>query len=69
MEDKICPLMSRPIKAVGHMHRPTTEIEWVTCQKENCQLWSLVYTTETIQVSGCALEIVAHKTQDGKYAV
>lgn len=69
MPEKICPLMSRPIKAVGAYDQPITEIEWVSCQENNCQLWCLTYTTENTQISGCALEIAAHKTQDGKYAV
>lgn len=69
MGNKICPLMSRPIPTTGAYDQPTIETCWQDCQRENCQLWSQVYTTENLKISGCALEIAAHKTQDGRYAV
>jgi hypothetical protein len=69
VKEKICPLMNRSIPTVGAYDQPTIETNWVACEKENCQLWSQVYTIEGIPTSGCALEIAAHKTQDGKYAV
>jgi len=61
--------MSRPMQTTGRYDQKTTEMHWVSCEKENCQLWSQTYTTENIQISGCALEIAAHKNQDGKYGV
>lgn len=69
MSKKICPLMSRPLNAIGAYDQQVVETVWVDCQKEICQLWATVYTTEHIQIQGCSLELNAHKNQDGQYAV
>ena len=69
MAKKICPIMSRPMATVGAYDQPTISVEWVDCQENNCKLWSSVYTTENLPISGCSLELNAHKNQDGKYVV
>lgn len=69
MADKICPLMSRPIATKNDGDVARVGVEWVDCQKGNCQFWTQVYTTENSPLFGCALVMAAHKTQDGKYAV
>lgn len=61
--------MSRSVVGVGPYDQQITEVSWVSCEESNCQLWSTVYTTENRQIQGCSLELNAHKTQDGKYAV
>jgi len=69
MGKKICPIMSRPINNIGAYDQQQTEIWWVDCEENNCQLWGTVYTTENLPIQGCALELNAHKNQDGKYVV
>ena len=66
MDNKICPLMSGVFTEKSD-DRP--DVFFAECQEADCQLWSTVFTTEGIQISGCALEINAHKTQSGEYAV
>lgn len=69
MAKKICPIMSRPMAAVGAYDQSTIGVEWVNCQENNCHLWGKVYTTENTPIEGCSLELNAHKNQDGKYVV
>ena len=66
-ENKICPIMSRPI--ITYADYSAADLYEVICRKEDCMLWSLVYTTDKILISGCSFEIAAHKNQDGQYAV
>ena len=69
MEKKICPLMSRLVVIENAHGFDALEMHFADCGENNCQLWSSVYTTENTLISGCSIEIAAHKTQDGKYAV
>ena len=39
MENKICPILSRPIKMHSIEGGEVTEVKWVDCQEKNCALW------------------------------
>jgi len=69
---QICPIMSKPVVTSFNDECPdvmTAETVFVECQEDKCQLWGTVYTTERTRISGCSLEMAAHKNQDGLYAV
>lgn len=65
----ICPIMSRPMKAVGPWGQEGTEIVWAECQRENCQFWTAVRTTENLEVVGCGLGMQANMNSEGQYRV
>ena len=39
------------------------------CEKDECELWTDMYTTETVRVSGCAIRMNAMKNSDGLIVV
>ena len=63
----ICPIMSKSL--VVHDGETDLEMQFVECQKENCMLWTMVYTTERTQQIGCSLELNPHMNSEGQYRV
>ena len=71
MKDRICPIMSKPIPALGAYDQQTSEVYWVDCQKENCALWIGLYCKEGDKLRpreyGCAFAMLAMKNPQTGY--
>lgn len=66
MTARICPLMSRPVAVTIGM----TKFEPVECQKEKCQFWISVYSTEGLKQSPeCAIVLRSLVNADGLVVV
>ena len=64
---EICPLMSRPVVTTDADNNLTPGTYYADCLKDRCQLWVRVHTTENERMQCCALVMIDHKNQDGKY--
>ena len=62
--DKICPIMT----AAPHSDPDGVIFAPVYCQKNQCQLWIEVFTTELVRVQGCA-HALAPQMVDGQLRV
>jgi len=70
MENKICPLMSRPIASNDASDvSQYSHTVFVECQKENCALWTTVWTTENLREVGCAFVVSVGVNSEGKFVV
>jgi len=57
MADKICPLLSKGPR------------EYVSCLRGKCAFWVSVYTTESLQTSGCAISFMPSMNMSGRLQV
>ncbi len=39
------------------------------CIREKCAWWTSVYTTENMNVEGCAIPVLANMNSDGRFVV
>jgi hypothetical protein len=68
MNQKTCPL-----KVAAFWANPS-DSEIITkgaasCSEHECAWWVITYTTEGLVTKGCAVEILAVKTSDGRVSV
>ena len=66
----ICPMMSRPVAITKANGIVVPEMHLVQCQREKCQFWRAIYSTEGLQQSPeCALVLPALSNADGLFVV
>jgi len=62
---KVCPIMST---SVYDPLRKTIIDKEIICKRNNCQLWTHVYTTEENGIEGCAYELTPNM-HNGQFRV
>jgi len=44
-------------------------LSFCQCDGSKCEFWTTMYTTELVQVSGCAIRMIAMKNSEGNIVV
>jgi hypothetical protein len=60
--DRICPFRFKPGVISGHFFQ-------TKCERDNCQLWTGMYSTEGNMIYDCAFVLMAGKNSEGQIRV